>query len=112
MDSSDVTSPTFTLINEYQSARLPIYHFDVYRLDHPAQLEDLGYEEYFYGKGICLVEWGDAIRDYLPINRLSIELQKDGESSRTIKFIPHGTRYEELVRCLNEDYQQDENYSE
>ena len=58
IDPEDVTSPTFALINEYHG-RYSLYHFDIYRLDRPEELEDIGYEDYFFGTGICLVEWGD-----------------------------------------------------
>jgi tRNA threonylcarbamoyladenosine biosynthesis protein TsaE len=60
-----VTSPTFTIINEYEG-RLPLYHFDVYRVYDEDELFELGYEEYFYGEGVCVVEWADLIEDLLP----------------------------------------------
>ncbi len=61
-----ITSPTFTIINEYREGRIPLYHMDVYRLERPEDLENLGVEEYFYGDGLCVVEWADKIMDYLP----------------------------------------------
>ncbi len=61
-----ITSPTFTLINEYREGRIPLYHFDVYRLERSEELENLGYEDYFYGDGLCVVEWADKVLDYLP----------------------------------------------
>ncbi|PKM82821.1 MAG: tRNA (adenosine(37)-N6)-threonylcarbamoyltransferase complex ATPase subunit type 1 TsaE, partial [Firmicutes bacterium HGW-Firmicutes-13] len=66
-----VTSPTFTLINEY-SGSLPLFHFDVYRLDDPEELLELGYEEYFYGEGITVIEWAEKIEDYLPPGYLAV----------------------------------------
>ena len=69
-----VTSPTFTLINEYESGRLPLYHFDVYRLDDIDEMEMLGYEEYFYGNGITVVEWADKISELLPEDATVIEI--------------------------------------
>jgi tRNA threonylcarbamoyladenosine biosynthesis protein TsaE len=74
-----VTSPTFTLINEYGGGRLPMYHFDLYRLgesnaDVYQALEDLGWEEYIYGDGVCVIEWADMIEDNLPPNAMIVRL--------------------------------------
>ncbi len=69
-----ITSPTFTLINEY-NGELPIYHFDFYRLTTPAELADLGLEEYFYSDGICCIEWPDVVHDVLPRQRYECHLQ-------------------------------------
>jgi len=80
---SDAVSPTFTLLNEYYG-KCPIYHFDVYRLKNANELENIGYEEYFYGDGICLVEWPDRIKDYLPQHRKEIHIQRINENSRRI----------------------------
>lgn len=98
---STVTSPTFTLINEYEG-RLPLYHFDVYRLSGPEDMEDLGYEDYFYGQGVCLVEWADKVKEVLPRERLNINLSRGSnvESVRNIYFEPVGKRYLQLVEEL------------
>ncbi|MDZ7333382.1 MAG: tRNA (adenosine(37)-N6)-threonylcarbamoyltransferase complex ATPase subunit type 1 TsaE [candidate division KSB1 bacterium] len=69
-----VTSPTFTIINEYQG-KYPIYHFDLYRIDSEQELYDLGYEEYFYDEGICLIEWAERIQPLLPSDHLEIHLK-------------------------------------
>ena len=61
-----ITSPTFTIVHEYHSGRMPLYHFDVYRLGDPDEMFELGYEEYFYGEGLCVVEWADLVADLLP----------------------------------------------
>lgn len=71
-----VTSPTFTLLHLYETGRLPLYHFDVYRLAAPEELEGLGYEDYFYGSGICVVEWGSLVADYLPERRIGITMDR------------------------------------
>lgn len=70
-----ITSPTFTIIQEYEGGRLPLYHFDVYRLDSSDELYELGYEEYFYGEGVCVVEWSDRIEDFLPENAIRIKIE-------------------------------------
>lgn len=70
-----ITSPTFTIVQEYYSGRLPLYHFDVYRVSDLEEMFELGYEEYFYGKGVCVIEWADLIKELLPENVKTIEIQ-------------------------------------
>ncbi|MDA8096776.1 MAG: tRNA (adenosine(37)-N6)-threonylcarbamoyltransferase complex ATPase subunit type 1 TsaE [Desulforudis sp.] len=96
-----VTSPTFILINEYQG-RLPLYHFDAYRLKGAADFALLGYEEYFYDEGVALVEWADRVTEVLPRERLDIEIKPDGEERRLLRFKPYGKRYLALVEDLKE----------
>ena len=93
-----VKSPSFALINEYEG-EIPLYHMDVYRLESPAEVEDLGYEEYFYGAGVTLVEWAERIKSYLPEQRLNISIEKDpeNENTRIFKLVPRGNRYEQLA---------------
>ena len=82
-DSRAVSSPTFTLIHEYEG-RLPIFHFDVYRLKSPAEFLDLGVAEYFEAGGVCLIEWADRVLEYLPTKRITITLEITGETSRQL----------------------------
>ncbi len=82
-----VTSPTFTIINEYHTAAgQPIYHFDFYRLRHDAELQNLGIEDYFYNENLCLIEWADKIETYLPVPRyeIYIDFVADEPGSRVI----------------------------
>lgn len=97
----EVTSPTFALINEYHG-EVPLYHFDLYRLNRSDELEEIGYEEYFFGSGICLVEWGNQFIDYLPDERLDVEFESEGPSARKIVIQGHGPRGTELEGLLKE----------
>ena len=72
-----VNSPTFTIIQEYEDGRLPFYHFDVYRIGDLEEMEEIGYDDYFFGEGICLIEWAELIEEILPENRISITIEKD-----------------------------------
>ncbi|MDO5338259.1 MAG: tRNA (adenosine(37)-N6)-threonylcarbamoyltransferase complex ATPase subunit type 1 TsaE [Eubacteriales bacterium] len=74
-----VSSPTFTIIQEYESGRLPFYHFDVYRIGDIEEMEEIGYDDYFFGKGICLIEWANLIEEILPDKRISIIIEKNLE---------------------------------
>lgn len=105
-DSRGVSSPTFVLIQEY-SARLPIYHFDAYRLRTAGEFSDLGAHEYFEGKGVCLVEWADRVEDVLPREHLRITLQIMGDTSRRITLEGRGARYEAL---MNRSFSKDLNH--
>jgi len=80
-----VNSPTFVIIKEYKG-KLPLYHFDLYRLDHPGMLDAGNFEEYFYGDGITVVEWADKIRGLLPKKRWEVGLVVAGENRRKISI--------------------------
>ncbi len=96
-----VRSPTFTLIHHY-TGRLPIYHLDLYRIEGEGQLEDLGLEEYFYGSGVCLVEWAERLGPERPDSYVYIKVQTDPASpqKRHIMLVGHGTPGEHLVVCV------------
>lgn len=94
-----VTSPTFILIQEY-AARLPIYHFDVYRLKQLSDFEDLGALEYLAGDGVCLIEWADRVAPLLPAEYLRVEFELTGPGSRVISFTGFGERYRVIIDQL------------
>ena len=77
--SEPVNSPTFTILQVYEEGRLPFYHFDVYRIADLEEMDEIGYEDYFYGDGICLVEWANLIEELMPENTVRITIEKDLE---------------------------------
>jgi len=95
-DSRVVTSPTFVLIQEY-AGRLPIYHFDAYRLAGDEPFADLGAEEYLEGDGVCLIEWADRVPGSLPADHLRVELTVTGPTSRRAELIATGPRHAVLL---------------
>ncbi|WML58059.1 tRNA (adenosine(37)-N6)-threonylcarbamoyltransferase complex ATPase subunit type 1 TsaE [Neobacillus sp. PS2-9] len=90
-----VNSPTFTIIKEYKG-RLPLYHMDVYRVADA--FEDLGFDEYFEGDGVTVVEWAHLIEEQLPQELLTIFLYREEEDQRKMVFVPKGNRYEQLCK--------------
>lgn len=74
-----VCSPTFTIVQVYESGRIPFYHFDVYRIGDIAEMDEVGYEDYFYGEGLTMIEWGNLIKEILPSKRRDILIEKDLE---------------------------------
>ncbi len=83
-----ITSPTFTIVKEYQSGRLPLFHFDVYRIGDIDEMYELGYEEYFFGNGVCVVEWADLIEDLIPEEAMWISIaygEDEGERIYTVR---------------------------
>ncbi|MCD8397356.1 MAG: tRNA (adenosine(37)-N6)-threonylcarbamoyltransferase complex ATPase subunit type 1 TsaE [Lachnospiraceae bacterium] len=74
-----VSSPTFTIVQIYEEGRLPLYHFDVYRIGDIEEMDEIGYEDYFYGNGVCLIEWANLIEELLPPQTVFISIEKDLE---------------------------------
>lgn len=104
-----ITSPTFNLIKEYKNT-MPLYHFDVYRLASPSDLYDLGYEEYFYGEGVTIIEWGDKIEPLLPAVFLRIEfhrlVNRVLDDVREIRISHQGERWKNTLQEWVEEWKQ------
>ena len=92
--NENITSPTFNIIKEYDGGEMTMFHMDVYRLSDVKQ--DIGIEEYFTKRGVCIIEWADLIEDILPKNRLDIKFKMIDENTRSLVITPHGTKYEDL----------------
>ncbi|KEI94699.1 tRNA (adenosine(37)-N6)-threonylcarbamoyltransferase complex ATPase subunit type 1 TsaE [Clostridium botulinum] len=92
----NITSPTFNIVNEYDG-RLKLYHFDVYRVNDPDEIEAIGFDEYIFGEGISIIEWSDYIEDLIPNEHMDIRINKipeKGESYRKITINCYGNRYD------------------
>lgn len=74
-----VSSPTFTIVQEYEEGRLPFYHFDVYRIGDPEEMDEIGFDEYVLGEGVCLIEWAGLIEELIPAEAVHILIEKDPE---------------------------------
>ncbi len=99
-----VTSPTFTIINEYEG-RLPLYHVDAYRLEEEDEAYEMGLEEYIYGSGITLIEWPERVRSFLPDEYLMVKITtaEDGDNYRELEFLPVGGEYDILMDGMFEE---------
>lgn len=93
-----VTSPTYTIIKEYENGEMPLYHMDVYRLD--GNTDNIGIEEYFTKGGVVIIEWADTIKDILPKERLDVKFKVIDENKRVIVLTPYGKQYEELCEAV------------
>ena len=96
-----LTSPTFSFINEYRGALL-LMHADLYRIEHEAEMESLGLEEYFDGDWVCVIEWSDRAPRWMPAERLDIAIQDMGGTGRIVRLDPHGMRYDQLCEVLRQ----------
>ncbi len=97
--ASPVTSPTYTLMNIH-SGRIPLYHFDLYRLSSEEEVIDLGFAEYFSSNGVCLVEWPERLSAELPPDRLEVVFSYMDDSVRRIELIPFGSRFMDLLNRI------------
>ena len=96
---SDVVSPTFVLMNIYEG-KLPLYHFDFYRLEDIKEIAAIGYDEFLYGTGVAVIEWAERLGELMPKERLEVHLHYGNQAERVIALIPRGERYKHLMQCL------------
>lgn len=108
-DTHPVTSPTFALMAVHDGGRIPLFHFDLYRLEHAYELEDTGIYDVLGYEGVCLLEWGEQFQDELTDEYLSVRIERveDEADARRIALEPHGARAEELTRAIDEELGKD-----
>lgn len=94
-----VTSPTFTIVNEYEG-RYPVYHFDVYRVSDIDEMYDIGYEEYIYSQGVCIIEWSNLIEEILPESRIEINISTKTQEERVIQIKAYGDNCKEILKNI------------
>jgi tRNA threonylcarbamoyladenosine biosynthesis protein TsaE len=99
IDKEAVTSPTFVLMNIYEGKR-SLYHFDLYRLEDPKEIQGIGYEEFFYGEGISVIEWADKLKELYPTECLKIELRHKDAHTREIFFSAAGQKHGQMLRTF------------
>lgn len=95
-----ITSPTFTIVNEYEG-RLKLFHFDVYRIGDIEEMYDMGYEEYFYSGGVCIIEWANLIEEILPEDTIRIEISTQDENKRQFIITGKGEKFNHIVKELS-----------
>ncbi|MBI4746644.1 MAG: tRNA (adenosine(37)-N6)-threonylcarbamoyltransferase complex ATPase subunit type 1 TsaE [Deltaproteobacteria bacterium] len=96
---SYVRSPTFTILNVH-NGRVPLYHFDLYRLSDIDELEEIGFREYIYGEGVSAIEWASNVKDAIPAECLRIGIRRAGEAEREIEITATGERYERFIKIF------------
>ena len=85
--SEPISSPTFTILHEYPGGRLPLYHFDAYRIDDPGEFYEIGYDEFFYGDGVCLIEWPSKVAELIPETAVRVSITRDPEKGNDYREI-------------------------
>lgn len=98
-----ITSPTFTIVNEYEGGRLKLYHFDVYRVNDPDEIANIGFDEYIFGKGASIIEWSDYIEALIPEEHISVIIKKipeKGDNYRSISITRFGNRYDYVKEII------------
>ncbi|NLG05210.1 MAG: tRNA (adenosine(37)-N6)-threonylcarbamoyltransferase complex ATPase subunit type 1 TsaE [Clostridia bacterium] len=94
--TESINSPTFTIVQVYEEGRMPFYHFDVYRIGDSSEMDEIGYEDYFYGDGLCVIEWADLIYDLLPETIIRVEIKKDLSKGFDYRMITLECKYENI----------------
>ena len=111
-DPDEVNSPSFVLVNEYtgraRHRRIPIFHVDLYRIETTHELGTVGLEECLSEDGVCVIEWAERAMEWLPQDRLVVEIAETGPNARRLRLVPQGERYERLVEDLAHELQQAE----
>lgn len=102
VEPDEVTSPTFAIMNVYEGKELKVRHFDLYRLNRPEELEDIGFGEYAGGEGVTLIEWAELFSEQLPEEYLQVVLRHEGAGRRAV-LAAQGARYERLLKEVEED---------
>jgi len=100
IDEKKVNSPTFVIMNLYEEGRLPLYHFDFYRLERPEEIGGVGYDEFLYGNGVAVIEWAERFGALMPPENLAIHLAHAGDHDRTLKITAHGEHYKKITEAL------------
>ena len=109
-----VNSPTFTIVQEYRDGRLPFFHFDVYRIEDPDEMYEIGYEDYFYSGGVCLIEWAEQIQELIPEGHIDVTIEKDlgrGFDYRRIT-IKGGDDADDILRSLAQENEGDKRHED
>jgi len=99
INPNKVSSPTFVIMQIYEG-RLPVYHFDFYRLEETAQIGGIGYDEFLFGKGVAVVEWPERMGELLPKEYLGVHLTALSDTGRRLQVKPHGKRYKDLIKAF------------
>lgn len=100
IDEKKVNSPTFVIMNLYEEGRLPLYHFDFYRLERPEEIGGVGYDEFLYGNGVAVIEWSERFGALMPPENLAIHLAHAGDHDRGLKVTAYGERYKKIAEAL------------
>jgi len=98
-----VISPSFVLIRQHKKASIPLYHFDLYRLQDTGDILGLGYEEYLYDQGVAVIEWSERLKSLMPQEYLHIKLCVKTDAKRALTFAAHGARYQALLKEIHEN---------
>jgi tRNA threonylcarbamoyladenosine biosynthesis protein TsaE len=103
VNKAKVTSSSFILVRRHLEGKIPLYHFDLYRLKNPADIAAVGYEEYLYDEGVSVIEWAENLDCLMPKEHLMVKLAYRGQNKRVLEFSAAAARYKKLIQEFNED---------